>query len=187
MLSFLRIALAGAAMLALTAAAPLPAQLGSDVTVTLAGGPHAGTYSLTSKETCEFQDWMKEEPPRFIGSFQTWIGPNSKRKLEPSEIAEVSLIVPDVRAPKPGVLMLGVTFGDLTNRKNPGTFYLVNTVPLEMRNDIEREMMGGKIVAGRGDVKIDRQGDKATVTFWGVTQEGVRIDGVIQCPKIRSY
>jgi hypothetical protein len=63
----------------------------------------------------------------------------------------------------------------------------VNTVPLEMRNDIEREMMGGKIVAGRGDVRIDRQGNKATVTFWGVTQEGVRIGGVIQCPKIRSY
>ena len=186
MRSFDRIVLPGT-LLALASVAPLHAQVGSEVKVTIAGGAHAGSYSLTSKETCEFQDWMKEEPPRFIGSFQTWVGPNSRRKLKPNEIAEVSLIVPEVRSPKPGVLFLTVTFGDLSDRKTPGTFYLVNTVPLETRNDIERGMMGGDVVAGRGDVKIDRRGDRATVTFWGETKEGVRVDGVIQCPKIRPY
>ena len=78
-------------------------------------------------------------------------------------------------------------FGDLTNRKSPGTLYVVNTIPMAKRNEIELELTGGKVTAGRGDVKIDRQGNKATVTFWGESKEGVRIDGVIQCPEIRSY
>lgn len=163
--------------------AAMAAEVASRVDLTLAGGPHAGSYSMTSSLGCDFQDYLDGtdgEPPAFLGSFNTETLPYSQAGLRQDQLGQVTLIIPNVRSPREDVFSLWVVFGD-PNDQDQRTSYEIYTVPIEMRSEIDLAVVGEKPTTGEGRVSVDRSARKATIKFSGETADAVRIEGVIQC------
>jgi hypothetical protein len=164
--------------------AAVAADVASRVDLTLTGGPHAGSYTITSLLGCDFQDYLSDtggEPPAFLGDFGTETRAHSQIGLQRNQLGRVTLIIPNVRSPRQDVFSLGVTFGDANDRQQRGTFYEIYTVPVELRSELELAVDGEKPITGRGRVSVDRNTRNATIEFSGETGDGVQIEGVVQC------
>ena len=176
----------GLAILA-TTGPTMAADVGSRVDLTLTGGPHVGSYSITSSVGCNFQDFLEGidgESPAYLGDFFNNTLPYSQAGLKQDQLAQVTLTIPNVRSPREDVFALWVIFGDPNSREEPGTTYEIYTVPVTMRSEIELAVVGEKPTTGQGRVSVHRNGQQATIRFSGATAEAVTIEGVIRCNSI---
>jgi hypothetical protein len=153
-----------AALFSLVAASRLDAQSGK-ITVTIAGGPHAGTYEMT--EQCDLN------PDKFPSIFFVAARVGTVTQNAPSSIEFFS-------APgkgKPDGLVVSVHF-----RGKPGEriAYELNAIPPELKPPVALPPQG------RGSVTIKQSAAGATATFRGVTHNGVQMEGSVDCRKQSS-
>jgi hypothetical protein len=138
-------------------------------TVSVTGGPNAGTYHLDARASCEFAD---EKPPAPKHSFYIMLGaPNADGRTikDPKVMTVMYLRVPDADRRTPvSQFWTAFVFGDPSH----GTRYGVETRP------------GEKDPAGSGSVTIVQHGEAATVSFDAKTAAGIEFKGAIQCTDV---
>jgi hypothetical protein len=143
---------------ALVAVSRVDAQ-SSTIRITIAGGPHAGTYDKT--DFCEVSDTF---PSVFIMAYTVGAtGPKNPRSIEFAAASGKG---------KPDGFLLKVQFSE------PGksAAYEIVAIPREL-NPPGRQLR----VKGRGTVAIRPAGAGRTATFRGQTADGVRIEGAVDC------
>lgn len=127
---------------------------GSEITVTLTGGPNAGTYTITSDEsTCS----MGLTGEKSFGNQFSQTGKTDK------ELSSVQLIATNYEEAKKGTndFTSDFTFGSIMAGKN----YSLNPA----KN------------IGTGKLTITETGSARTATIEGTTKEGVGIKATITC------
>ncbi len=152
-------AAASAAAFTLVAASQLDAQ-SSTVRVTIAGGPHAGTYEM--KDVCDASGtWY---PSMFMMAYTVGtVGPKTPRSIE--------FFTASVKG-KPDGFALVVTF----TQPGKSTPYEIYAIPPELHPP------GRTLpVKGRGSVADRQTATGETATFRGVTADGVRMEGSVDC------
>jgi hypothetical protein len=133
---------------------------GSEITVTLTGGPNAGTYTVTSKDpTCS----------EGLTSDHSFGNQYSEKDRKDNELSTVQLVIDDKDAAKTGTthFSLEVGFGKLLDGKS----YSINT-----RND-----HSGRPAEGSGKATLMESGGARTVVIEGKTADGVSISATIKC------
>lgn len=149
-----------AAAFTLIAASQLDAQ-SSTVRVTIADGPHAGTYEKT--DFCELKDTF---PSMFMMAYTVGaMGPKNPRSIEFFTASGKG---------KPDGFLLKVDFIE------PGssTAYEIFAIPRELYPPGQAQA-----VKGRGTVTIRQAGTGKAATFRGQTADGVRMEGSVDCRK----
>lgn len=162
------------ALVSLTAARPAHAQ-GAKASLTLTGGPNAGSYEMTVGPVCEtFGSGSTDDG---FGADFVADPPRGWRK-GPPYLSHMWLGIPRMRNPNPDMLSLGVVF---TKWGTPETEikYEVFTIPREIWGDTYREL--NPKLTGHGEAKVQQSGDRFSATFRGETADGVRIEGSLQC------
>lgn len=153
-------AAAFAAALTLVAVSRLDAQ-SSKITVTIAGGPHAGTYEMTDQ--CEVNP--DSFPSLFMMAYSVGaVTPGSPRSIE------------FFTAPgkgKPDGFVVAVVFSGKAGER---AAYELNAIPPELKP-------AGLALPpqGRGTVVVRQVGAGRTATFSGVTKDGVPMEGSVDC------
>jgi hypothetical protein len=150
-----------AAAFTLVAASHLEAQ-SSTVRVTIAGGPHAGTYEM--KDVCDASGtWYPSMS--MMAWATTAIGPNALKSIE--------FFTASVKG-KPDGFALVVTM----QPQGKQVAYEIYAIPPEMHPP------GRTLpVKGRGSVTVQQTATGETATFRGVTADGVRMEGSVDCRK----
>ena len=150
-------AAAFATAFALVTASHVEAQ-SSTIRITIAGGPHAGTYEKT--DFCEVSDTF---PSVFIMAYT--VGATGSKNPRSIEFASAS------GRGKPDGFLLKVQFSE------PGksAAYEIIAVPRELTPGRQLQLKG------RGTVAIRPAGAGRTATFRGQTADGVRIEGAVDC------
>ena len=150
-----------AAAIILAAASRVDAQ-SSTVRVTLAGGPHAGTYEIPGQ--CDLTPG--EFPSMFIIAFKVGaVAPNSPRSIE-FALAEGK--------GKPDGFLVNVLFHPHGKR----VAYEIYAVPPELQPPPRAHRL-----RGRGSVTVRQTATGRTAAFRGQTAEGVRMEGSVDCRK----
>jgi hypothetical protein len=147
-----------AAAFTLVAASHLEAQ-SSKVRVTIAGGPHAGTYEKT--DFCELKDTF---PSMFIMAYTVGA-------MEPKNPRSIEFFTASGKG-KPDGFLLKVDFMQPGN----STAYEIFAIPRDLYPPGREQA-----VKGRGTVTIRQAGTGKTATFRGQTADGVRIEGSVDC------
>jgi len=149
-----------AAALMLVAAPRIEAQ--SSIRVTIAGGPHAGTYEMN--DVCDASGtWF---PSMFMMAWaKTASGPNALKSIE--------FFTASVKG-KPDGFAVVVTL----QPKGEKIAYEIYAIPPELHPP-------GRVllVKGRGTVTVRQTATGETATFSGVTAKGVRMEGSVDCRK----
>ena len=132
---------------------------GSEISVTITGGPNAGIYHVITKdETCS-------EGLTGDNSFGNQYSANGKAD---NELSSLQLIIDDKNTAKQGTdkFSFMVSFGDLLK----GKFYQINT------RDNSNE--------GSGKATLTESGSTKTVTIEGKTADGVVISATLKCNSV---
>ena len=168
----MRIRIAG--VLLATIAPMALADVGSTASVTLGSGPHAGQYEFRSDDPCI----IAALPGKSVGFSLFLLGQKSSLALDMPNVAaanqlQIEMVVADV---KPG-----------QSRKNTASVtYSIDSRPdaaLEPYQKAERKGM-----SGQGSARLSQQSTTARLTFTGVTANGIRVSGTIDCRKVdREY
>jgi hypothetical protein len=148
-----------AALFSLVAASRLDAQSGQ-ITVTIAGGPHAGTYEMTGQ--CDLN------PDKFPSMFLMASRVGTVPQNSPSSIEFFS-------APgkgKPDGFVVSVHFRGKSGER---IAYELNAIPPELKPPVALPPQG------RGSVTMKQAATGTTATFRGVTHNGVRMEGSVDC------
>lgn len=153
MISLTRIAL-GAAALTIVSAARLDAQAGT-IRVTIAGGPHAGTYEMA--ERCKLR------PALYIMASATGT-PDPKA---PTMIEFIAISEPG----KPQGFAVTVRFPETANG---WPAYEIDALPPDL-------VPGAPTLSGRGTMTVRQTATGRTATFRGQTKDGVRMEGTMDC------
>lgn len=134
---------------------------GSEITVTITGGPNAGTYTATSAETTCSEGLAGEN------SFGNQY--SAKGKAD-NELSSLQLIIDDKNAAKQGTdkFSVEVKFGKLLGGKS----YSINT------RDNSKE--------GSGKATLTESGSKKTVVIEGKTADGMGISATITCHHVMT-
>ena len=143
-----------AAAFVLLAAPRLDAQSGR-ISVTIAGGPHAGTHEMEAE--CEGQPGSY--PSLYIMQFRT--GVYDTRKLP--------YVMEFFTASKPGK-----PDGFVVSVKFHGQDYQIFTIPREYSKQ-------APMPSGRGTVTVKQSAAGRIATFSGQTKDGVKMQGTIDC------
>jgi hypothetical protein len=169
-------------------------RLPSTARITIANGPHAGSYTLESKgqglgwdEPCSMPD---EKPGSFRGMFQSG-DPRYHRK--PKEVAMMQLKAESAR---PGSasdqVMVVVTFGD---PRKGGAEYVVNTItgaaaepdgPGASGEAQAITLPGRQTATGRGTATLERRDSTAALRFDTETARGVKLQVAVECPQVAT-
>jgi hypothetical protein len=157
MTTFARAAVLAAAV-ALAGLPRLDAQ-SSSIRVTIAGGPHAGTYEM--KDQCEVRP--NSYPALYIMAFTTGTAnPKVPRTMEfftaSGKGKPVGFVVAVKFSTKPGVR---------------GT-YEIFAIPRELTPSAPP-------LSGRGSVTVRKTATGQTAAFRGQTKDGVRMEGTVDC------
>jgi hypothetical protein len=148
-----------AAAFTLVAVPRLDAQ-SSKISVTIAGGPHAGTYEMSDQ--CEVNP--DKFPSMFMMAYTVGaMKPNSPRSIEFFTASGKG---------KPDGFVVAVQF--------PGTAgeriaYELNALPPELKPPVALPPQG------RGGVTVRQTATGRTAAFHGVTHDGVRMEGSVDC------
>jgi hypothetical protein len=143
-----------------------PATSGAAATtihLVIGGGKHPGTYDVKSSEiTCTHG---------FTGP-GSWGNQYSVTGKKPNEFSSLQLIVPDTRDAADGTdkFMVMASFGELM--QEGFTSYTIDT----KGRDSDK--------GGSGTLTIDDRGKSGKVTFNGKTDEGVTLEGTIDCHQL---
>ena len=150
-----------AAAFTLAAASHVEAQ-SSTVRVTLAGGPHAGTYEIPGQ--CDLTPG--QFPSMFIMAFKVGaVPPNLPRSIEFFSV--------DGKG-KPDGFVVNVLFYPAGKR----VAYEIYAIPPEQQQPPRLHRL-----RGRGSVTVRQTATGRTATFRGQTAEGVRMEGSVDCRK----
>jgi hypothetical protein len=189
MISFKRAGKRISLALAMVAAGASAADIGSVVKVKVGSGPAAGTHTLTDNRTCTFgkgDNGRVELEVLLLRDDE--IATNSKTTLHDVIISVRSLLDPN----RAGELSFDLVF--TPRQKGPRSswkiqaHHQVDTRPDSVLLRYELEERGAGKLTGRGGFKYNKAAEGAspiaTLQFWGVTQEGVRIDGTVECYRV---
>jgi hypothetical protein len=152
-------------------AGPLQAQ--AKARIALTGGPQAGSYEMVGSPVCKTFDDGKED--RGFGAEFVADRPQGWPKGAPY-LSHLWISTPRMRNPKPDAVSLGVTF---SKWGTPATKidYKVFTIPPELDN----EPGLGRTRTGRGQATVSSSAGKLSATFHGETDDGVKLEGSVQC------
>lgn len=130
------------------------------IRVAITGGEHAGTYEVTGTDGCSHG----------LAGEDAWGNQFSRDSDNPRELTSVQLVVPETKAAAGGTdtFQLTVSFGPMLGEGR--TDYTVNTRARPPR--------------GSGTVMVDDRGQAGTVTFDATTEDGVKLQGTIECDSV---
>ena len=153
-------------------AGPLEAQA-RQASITLTGGPQAGTYEMHGSAVCKTFDSDGED--RGFGAEFVADPPHGWRK-GPPYLSHLWISTPRMRTPKPEAVSFGVTF---SKWGTPATEidYKVFTIPPALDN----EPGLGRKQTGKGQATVHRSGGELSATFSGETEDGVKMEGSVVC------
>ena len=140
----------------------VPAATGKAATtihLTIAGGPHAGTYDAKSNDiTCTYG---------FAGP-GTWGNQYTALGMSPKEFSSLQLIV-DAKDAADGTdaFLMTVAFGEMMK---PG--YSERMIDTQTKNGAKK---------GSGTIRVEDQKSGGKVTFKGVAEDGAKLEGTIDC------
>ena len=129
----------------------------------IAGGKHAGTYDAKSNDpTCSYG----------LAGPASWGNQYSVTGKTPTEFSSLQLIVPDTKDAADGTdkFQLTVGFGDLLKAG-------YNELTIDTKPDASKK-------AGSGTVTVQDRGKSGKVTFKGKTEDGVSLEGTIDCGQV---
>ena len=144
-------------------------QPATTIHLVVGGGPHAGTYDVTSTDiTCSYG---------FAGP-GSWGNQYSVTDKPAGEFSSLQLIVPDTEDAADGTetFLLTAGFGSMLE-----TGYAEHTI------DTGASLGGGssnRPHQGSGTITVDDRGQSGKVTFSGRTEDGVTLDGTIDCHRL---
>lgn len=166
----------GAAFLAFAVPA-LPqaaASVGSTASVSVATGPHAGTYNFAPTSPCVIAAFG-EKP---LGISVVLSSENSSLSIDMPNIAEkhanqiqVVLVVADKKA---GASMKGTA----------STTYEIDTRPDVVLQPFQKAERANKGITGKAKTQLMNQGNSTMLTFSGETATGVKISGEVTCRRM---
>jgi hypothetical protein len=168
-------------------------RVASTARITIAGGPHAGTYTLESKgqglgwdEPCS----MPEDKP---GSFRGLFQGDPRAGRNPRAVSMMQLTVENARSGAASdQIMVAVTFGDGRKR---GAEYLVNTITgpaaepdgPEASGEVRPVTRPGRqAAAGRGTATLERRDSTAALRFDAETAQGIKLQVAVECPQVAT-
>jgi hypothetical protein len=168
--------LVSTAFLALIAAPALPqsAALGSTASVSVASGPHAGTYNFAPTSPCIIASFG-DKP---LGISVVLSSENSSLSIDVPNIDEkhaseiqVVLVVADKRV---GASMKGTA----------STTYEIDTRPDSVLEPIQKAERANKGITGKVKTQLMTQGNSTLLSFSGATSTGVKLEGEITCRRM---
>ena len=128
----------------------------STIRVTIASGPHAGTYEMA--EQCELQP--DAYPAVHIMAFTTGVQP-------PKTPRTMEFFLASAKG-KPDGFVVSVQF------LGKGGTYQIFAIPRELS-------ASAPSLKGKGTVTVKQTATAKTMTFRGQTQEGVKMEGTVVC------
>ncbi|HWN47522.1 MAG TPA: hypothetical protein VNM71_09190 [Steroidobacteraceae bacterium] len=162
--------------LALVAAPALPqsAALGSTASISVASGPHAGTYNFAPTSPCVIAAFG-DKP---AGISVVLSSANSSLSIDVPNIDEkhaseiqVVLVVADNKA---GASMKGTA----------STTYEIDTRPDAVLAPIQKAERANKGITGKVKTQLMTQGSNTLLSFTGSTSTGVKLEGEITCRRM---
>lgn len=130
------------------------------IALNVKGGPNAGTYEAKmTSGGCSHG----------LAGKDTWGNQYSLDTQDPKQFSSLQLVVPSTEAAKQGTeeLLMSISFGPLFGAQEAK--YEIDT-----RSEARKRR-------GSGRITIDDRGGSGTVRFTGRTDEGVELEGTIEC------
>ena len=153
-----------AATLMLVAASRTEAQ--STLRLTIAGGPHAGTYELKDGQC----DGLRGE---IISMFTPEM---SGLAAGPKNLESIEVYTAPTKVKPDGFAVRA----DFRAKSGKRIVYEIYTIPPELQGPGRNEPP-----KGRGSVTIRQAASSTSATFRGETKDGVRMEGSVECVKRR--
>lgn len=135
-------------------------QFATEISVTLTGGPNAGTYHVNNKDaTCS-------EGLTGKNSFGNQYSENGRSD---NELSDLQLVIPDKDSAKNGTnnFFLTITFGKLLQ----GKCYVIDSGSTSMSSK----------KSGSGKATLTESGGTKTVVIEGRTDDGIGISATVTC------
>jgi hypothetical protein len=165
------------ACLSLTAAPALPqaaAVMGSTASVTVASGPHAGTYKFAPTSPC------------VIASFGN--KPLGISVVLSSENSSLSVDMPNIEAPHAHEIQIVLVVADkragASMKGTASTTYEIDTRPDAVLEPFQKAERANKGLSGKAKTQLMSQGSNTLLSFSGETATGVKLDGEVTCRKM---
>ncbi len=144
-------------------------QPATTIHLVVGGGPHAGTYDVTSADiTCSYG---------FAGP-GSWGNQYSVSDKQPNEFSSLQLIVPDTKDAADGTETFSLTAGFGSMLEAGYTEHTINTGATLGGTDPNMERKGS------GTITVDDKGQTGKVTFKGTTADNVTLEGTIDCHRL---
>jgi len=165
-----------AALLALVAAPALPqsAALGSTASVSVASGPHAGTYNFAPTSPC------------VIAAFGD--KPAGISVVLSSEESSLSIDVPNIDEKHASEIQVVLVVADkkigASMKGTASTTYEIDTRPDAVLEPIQKAERANKGITGKVKTQLMTQGASMLLSFTGTTSTGVKLDGEITCRRM---
>ena len=165
-----------AALLAFGAAPALPqsAALGSTASVSVASGPHAGTYNFAPTSPC------------VIAAFGD--KPAGISVVLSSEESSLSIDVPNIDEKHASEIQVVLVVADkkigASMKGTASTTYEIDTRPDAVLEPIQKAERANKGITGKVRTQLMTQGASTLLSFTGTTSTGVKLDGEITCRRM---
>ena len=165
-----------AACLALIAVPALPqsAGQGSTASVSVAGGPHEGTYNFAPTSPC------------VIAAFGD--KPAGVSVVLSSENSSLSIDVPNVDEKHASEIQIVLVVADkkvgASMKGTASTTYEIDTRPDSVLAPIQKAERANKGITGKVKTTLMTQGASTLLSFTGATATGVKIQGEITCRRM---
>ena len=165
-----------AALLALVAAPALPqsAALGSTASVSVASGPHAGTYNFAPTSPC------------VIAAFGD--KPAGISVVLSSEESSLSIDVPNIDEKHASEIQVVLVVADknigASMKGTASTTYEIDTRPDAVLEPIQKAERAIKGITGKVKTQLMTQGASTLLSFTGTTSTGVKLEGEITCRRM---
>ena len=163
-------------MLALVAAPapPQSAALGSTASVSVASGPHAGTYNFAPTSPC------------VIAAFGD--KPAGISVVLSSEESSLSIDVPNIDEKHASEIQVVLVVADkkigASMKGTASTTYEIDTRPDAVLEPYQKAERANRGTTGKVHTQLMTQGGNALLSFSGETASGVKLDGSVTCRKV---
>ena len=165
-----------AAFLALVAAPALPqsAALGSTASISVASGPHAGTYNFAPTSPC------------VIAAFGD--KPAGISVVLSAEDSSLSIEIPNIDEKHASEVQVVLVVADkkvgASMKGTASTTYEIDTRPDSVLEPIQKAERANKGITGKVKTQLMTQGASTLLSFTGTTSTGVKLNGEITCRRM---
>ena len=165
-----------AAWLGLIAAPSLPqsAALGSTASISVAGGPHAGTYNFAPTSPCVIAPFGDK--------------PAGISVVLSSEDSSLSIDVPNIDEKHASEIQVVLVVAEqkmgASMKGTASTTYEIDTRPDAVLEPIQKAERANKGITGKMKTQLMTQGVSTLLSFTGTTSTGVKLDGEITCRRM---